>query len=159
MTLLRAITRGLLALPFLALATQACVRLDEPDSFPCSTPDDCLANETCGSAGRCIARGSCNENIDCQDAEYCLNQECVPAECTQDPTPACGSYKCNSYERSCYKSCAGDYQCNAGYLCDGTACRPFANLANGSPCKYAFDCTSKICCINTSHLCSLTCSP
>ena len=139
-------------------------------------PQDPMAS--CGRDGTCDGAGACRR--------YKQGTECAPGGCTVDQERAaslcngagmcvagkvvsCAPMMCMG--GSCAKTCTQQTDCQAGFFCDGTACRP--RRAAGQACAMAFECASgscadKICC-NTPctefcHSCALpatlgTCTP
>jgi hypothetical protein len=144
-------------------------------------PDNDCPQDPVSSCGR---DGTCNGQRAC--SRYRESTECAPGGCTGDQesaastcngagacvpgkTVSCAPMMCMN--GSCAKGCTQQSQCQAGFFCDGTACRP--RRAPGQTCANAFECasgncTDKVCCntpcSESCHSCALaatmgTCTP
>jgi hypothetical protein len=118
----------------------------------CSQPTDCLTGVCDG--GTCVG---CVEHDDCEAANWCSNESCVPQKAQGD-------------------SCAEDAQCTSGHCADGVCCddacagecRACINAYTGAPQGECANVTNKQdpegdcaalqgCCNGTCQLLSLTC--
>jgi len=168
--------------------TGSCVACNVPGSMGTCAPisagedpsDECPQDpvSTCGRDGTCDGQGACRH--------YKVGELCAPGGCTGDketaaskcngagacvpgPTVSCSPNVCMN--GSCASSCSKQADCQAGFFCDGTACR--ATRTPGQACAMAFECASGNCidgvCCNTPcteacHSCALassmgTCTP
>jgi len=165
-----------------------CVACNVPGSLGTCAPvsagqdpgDECAQDPTssCGRDGTCNGQGGC--------ARYKEGTECAPGGCTgaeehaastcngagacvAGKTMSCSPHVCMN--NSCASSCSKQTDCQAGFFCDGTACR--AKKTPGQACAAAFECASancvdKVCCstpcTEACHSCALpssmgTCTP
>jgi hypothetical protein len=152
--------RAALAL-LLGVLASACLRLDVPDTFSCSSNLDCPASEHCVSGGVCKPKGECSQLLECAEDETCQNGKCVHAQCSAGHAAACGAYSCDTYQRTCNSRCQGrSAGCSEGYRCsNASTCEARPDLANGKSCTDETDCASGICCGSgaTTRVCAASC--
>jgi hypothetical protein len=121
------------------------------DGAPCTTFSDCSAQHVC-VGGKCAHE--CNTGADCPQGTYCVEQAClgpctgsflfgggdsgvIPVVCVNGVPTGCPDAPAGTYCSKC--------GCGLGTRCDTATetCGP--QLANGSPCSVAQDCTSANC--------------
>jgi len=107
----------------------------EPGS-PCSTDNDCLADEICYD-GTCTK--TCSVTSDCPPGYVCYNGVCI-LECTVDANCPEGQ---ECYQGICLVSCSVDNDCPPGFVCSDGVCLEPCSLT--SDCSLGFECVNGVC--------------
>jgi Cys-rich repeat protein len=102
-----------------------------------------------------IICNECNENLDCDAGDICVDNECVPAppECVADGDCAAGEV-CDAGECVPGGGCQVDGDCASNEVCDAGEC-VVGDCTGDGDCDDADDCTSDNCvsnsCVHTAE--------
>jgi hypothetical protein len=132
------------------------------DVVYCGNPDDCAADETCGTDGACQA-GDCTA-IDCIFGFTC-DQEANPPACIRENPAGCGAdADCSSLgaDHKCLSGvctppadqCFDQTQCPNGDVCAEGKCVP--SCAGGASCPSAYMCDAVETCTVPTTSCNIT---
>jgi len=83
----------------------------------CAKDADCTTGNVCDTAsGQCVAaRSSCSPD----------GLSAIPAD--KSAPKACSPYLCDTVNGDCFTACTKTEQCQTGFACDGSVCKPSAS--------------------------------
>ncbi len=112
----------------------------DPEERSCSSLADCEQGQRCDESGVCSSTvKSCETGLDCAADEYCGENTCQPATCSDDATCAAGNIcvfdTCREGCRPGDSTCGEGETCNANtFLCEVEGCTPTSCRARLQRC-------------------------